>query len=343
MARRFLIAAAAFATALAAGSAAHADPVAEFYRGKQITFVVSFSSGGMYGMHTRLIAEHMPRHIPGTPTIVAQYMPGAGGSKAANYLYSAAPKDGSYLGMVFKDIAVSQRLHPEMARYDAAEFNWIGSAQPYVAGLYIWRATTNVNTFDDLRREEFIIGATGRASHPYMEAILLNAFSGTKLRIVSGYPGAGELHLAMERGETHGRIGAWNSLKATQPHWLSENKIAVVAQTGLRRHADLPDIPTLIETTDDPDGKRIFEFMEGGADVGWSVSAPPGVPPERVAALRRAFDAMVTDPAYLADAKKRNVEVEPLTGAHVEAAVKRTLEVPQALVERIRQLTKEGS
>lgn len=314
-----------------------ADPVADFYKGRTINFVVVFSPGGMYGIYSRTFAEHFSRHIPGNPTIVTQHMTGAGGVRGANYLHAAAPKDGSYIGMVSKDAPVTQVLRPTEIRYDAGEFNWIGRINVYTATFSVW-STLGVKSVEDAKRTEVIIGSSGRGSHDYMNAMLLNELVGTKIKVVTGYEGAAGMDLAMEQGETHGRIGAWLNVKLTKQDWLQNNKINIIAQTGLRRSRDLPDIPTLAELVENPDDRRMVEFIEGGADVGWGVMAPPGVPAERVAALRRAFLATLEDPAFLAEARKRQLDLDWASGEEVQKHVANVLATPPEVVARLRRV-----
>lgn len=339
MYRPFSVVAAAAALVAAGLSAqsASADPVADFYKGRQVTLVVAYPSGGMYGITSQLISRHIGRHIPGNPTIVPQYMPGAGGTKGANYLYHAAPKDGSFLGVLSKDVAVAQKLRPKAVKYDAAKFAYLGRVLPYTAVLMVWH-TAGVTKWEQLKTTEVIIGSSGKSAHEYMEAMLLNHVAGTKLKVVHGYVGAGPMYKAMETGEIHGRIGAWGSLKTLKKHWLDNKQAFAVMQTGLSRANDLKDIPAIIEMARNDEERQMFEVMEAGGPVGWGLQGPPGMPAAFVPSIRKAFDAMVKDPAFVADVTKRKVDLDPATGAEVEAVVKRTLAIPASVVDKMRKI-----
>ncbi len=335
MKKRFAMAAAiSTLAAMSVAPSAMAQSVANFYKGKTVTIVVAFPAGGMYGINGRIMSRFIGRHIPGNPTVVVQHMPGQGGSKAANYVYNAAAKDGSVLSVLSKDVAVAQALRPESVKYDANKFNFLGRMQPYTAVLMVW-GKAGVHTVEDARKREVIIGNSGKSSHDYMEASLLRHFAGLKLKLVTGYPGASGMYKAMESGEIHGRIGAWNSLKAAKPDWLRDKKVSMLVQTGLKRQPDLPNLPLMIELMPNDEARRMAEVMSLGSPVGWGLSTPPGVSPARVAALRTAFDKMVADPAFLEEIKKRNVGGETATGLEVQEFVRKTLMVSPELVKKM--------
>lgn len=326
--------------ASAAPARSQSDAVAEFYRGKAITMVVAFDPGGMYGLYSRLIAEHIGKFIPGNPAIVANHMPGAGGVRAGNYMFNVAAKDGIAIAMLSKDTAVAQRLQPDGVKYDAARFGWVGSVFPYTATFMVWH-TADVKNFAEARQKELIVGSTGRGSHEYSEARLLAALAGMKLRLVAGYKGAADMYLAMERGEIDARIGAWASLKATRPDWLRDGKVFNILQTGIDRQPDLPNVPRLIDVVQAREEKEMFEFMALGGPVGWSIATPPDVPADRLAALRRAFEAMIKDAEFVADVTKRGAEVQPRTGAQVAAAIVRTLAISPDVIARMQKVVAE--
>ena len=328
---------AACAASFAPAIPAAADPVADFYKGRQVTLVVAYPSGGMYGLTSQLITRHLGKHIPGNPTLVPQYMPGAGGTKGANYVYNAAARDGSILAVLSKDVAVSQKLRPSAVKYNAKEFTYLGRVLPYVAVMMVWH-TAGAKSLEDAKKKEIIIGSSGKSSHEYMEAMLLNKIAGFRLKVVHGYGGAGPMYKAMETGEIHGRIGAWNSLKSVKRDWLANKQVDVVVQTGLSRAPDLPNIPAIIEFARNEEERQMFEVMEAGGPVGWGLQGPPRLRQEFVTALRKAFDTMVKDPAFVADAEKRKVVVEPATGAEVQKVVERTLAIPDAVVAKMRSI-----
>lgn len=338
MKRLLPVAAAAFSlAAMSLAAPAGADPIADFYKNKQVNVVVAFPSGGMYGLTAQLIARYLGEHIPGHPTIVPQYMPGAGGAKAGNYLYNAAARDGGVLGEMSKDLAVAQRLEPKKIKYDARKFNYIGRVLPYVAVLMVWH-TAGIHSLQDLKTKPLIMGESGKASHGYVEAMVLNELGIAKIKIVLGYAGAAAMYQAMESGEAQARLGAWDSLKSVKRAWLEQKLVSVPIQTGLTRASDLKDVPTMLELANTEEQRQMVELIEGGGPVGWGLQTPPGVPAERVAALRKAFDAMVADPKFIEDAKKRNVEIEPATGAEVKKAIDVTFAVPENVVEKARKI-----
>jgi tripartite-type tricarboxylate transporter receptor subunit TctC len=339
MHRSFRVAAATVAVAGAAlvAQPVAADPVADFYKGRQVMLVVAYPSGGMYGIASQLISRHLGKHMPGNPTIVPQYMPGAGGTKGANYLYNAAPKDGSFLGVLSKDVAVAQKLRPKAIKYNADEFAYLGRILPYTAVLMLWKSA-GVTNWEQLKTKEVIIGSSGKSAHEYMEAMLLNHVAGMKIRVVHGYRGAGPMYKAMETGEIHGRIGAWGSLKTLKKHWLDKGDVFTVMQTGLSRSKDLKDLPAIIEMARNDEERRMFEVMEAGGPVGWGLQGPPKLPAAFTPALRKAFNAMVKDPEFIADINRRKVDLDPATGEEVEAVVKRTLAIPSSVVDKMRKI-----
>lgn len=318
-----------------ATTAARADEVADFYKNKTMTVIIAFGAGGMYGLNGRIMSNHIGKHLPGNPTVIVKHMSGAGGSKAANYMYKAAPQDGSYISELSKDLAVAKVMRPKKLKYDPAKFNFLGRMMPYSAVFMVWH-TTGVKSVEDARKKQVIVANSGKASHAYIEASALRAWTGMKLKLVQGYKGAANMYRAMESGEAHARIGAWFSLKATKPGWLRDHKVNLIVQTGLEKAPDLPNVPLLIDFARNAEERKMAELMELGSPVGWGLQAPPGTPRARVQALRRAFDAMVKDPAFLAEAAARKTMVAPATGEQVQAFVNRTLDVDPRLVKKIR-------
>lgn len=340
MRRRFAAAAVAiFALScfIIPSRAVQADAVADFYRGKQINMVIAFGAGGMYGVNGQIMARHLGRFIPGNPTVVVQHMPGAGGSKAAAYAYNAAPRDGATILELSKDIAVAQKLRPEASKYDARQFHYLGRMLPYAAVLMVWH-TAGVKTLADARSKEIIMASSGKSSHAYMEAKLLEKVAGFDFKIVTGYRGAADMYKAMEAGEAHARIGAWVSLKAVKGDWLRDKKVYSIVQTGLKRAPDLPDVPLIVDLAKTEEDRRMSEFMSLGGPVGWGLQTPPGVPEERVAALRKAFDAMVKDPDFVKEANEKGAGVNAATGAEVRGYVDKTLDMPDELIRKMQEL-----
>ena len=318
----------------AAFAPARTQPAEEFFKGKTLRFTVVYEPGGTYDLYSRLLITHLGKHIPGHPTIVIQYMPGAGGMVGTVNLYDKAPRDGTQLGMLPRDIAVNQMLHPDAARYDAKRFTWIGRIASYT-GVMMVMSRTGVKTADDLRRKDVVVGSWGNTTDSFVTPTLLNALAGTRFKIVTGYRGAADVDLAIERGEADARVASWTALKTTRGEWLKDGRIAVPFQTGLKRHADLPDLPLISDLATSDDGRRILQFMNSDSSVGWNAMAPPEVPAERVVALREGFDATLRDPDFLADAQKQGLEIVPGRGDEVQQVVEHTLATPPDLVARL--------
>lgn len=309
-------------------AAASADAVEDFYRGKTVTFTVVYGAGGTYDLYSRLVAQYLPTFIPGKPTIVVKYMPGASGLTGSHYLYGKAARDGSELGMVPREIVVQQILRPDQVKLDASKFQWIGSIASY-SGVIFVAGRTGVKTIEDARKKQVINGSWGKGTESYTIPTVLNALAGTKFKIVQGYRGAADTDLAIERGEVDARISSWAALRNHYEKQIADGKIVVLCQTGVKPNPELPNVPLLKDLATTAQGKRILAFMDSASGIGWSVTAPPGVPAARIAALRSAFEKMVADPAFLAEAKKRKLEIQPSTGQEVTRLVAETLAIPK--------------
>jgi len=327
---------AAFACALSAPVLA--DAVSDYYKGKTITLYGAAGGGGSYGVYNRVIADHLGRHMPGNPSVVAQFMPGAGGAKCANFLYNAAAKDGSVIAMLLKYVAVQQAIGRKSVKYDVNKFNWLISMEPVHSVVAVWH-TAPATTLEGLKQKEVVMGSTGKSSETYIAPTLMNAFIGTKIKVVTGYKGTGAIHLAMESGEIHGRAASFASLTGTRPHWLAEGKVKMVAHSGLYPDKDFPEVPPLKDVVP-AEARDVFEFVGSGSTLGRIMAAPPGVPAERVAALRGALEAMAKDPKFLADAKKRKMGVQPRSAVEVEALVKKTMTAPADVIARTKTVMK---
>jgi len=310
-------AAVAFALALAgAGTAtapAQADPVADFYHGKTINLIVGTSPGNDYDYRGRLIARHMGRHIPGEPLIVPQNMPGAGGIKAANYLASIAPKDGTTVHIIMTNMMATQALQVPGVEFDTRRFRWLGNTTSTPNVINSWY-TSGITSIEQVKTKELIVGAPkGTAGVVY--PTLLNKLAGMKFKIVTGYPGGNEVNIAMERGEVLGRgSNSWASWKSTKPDWLAEKKIIILAQVGLTRDPELATVPLLLELVSDERDRKLMTFISAETAISRALVTAPGVPAERVTALRRAFDATMKDPQFLAEAEKAKMDIQPMTG-----------------------------
>lgn len=312
---------------LAPVSGARAQSAADFFSQKVLTFTVVFAPGGTFDLYSRLVAMHLSRFLPGNPKIIVQNTPGASGLTGALRLATQAARDGSELGMVDRSIAVTQVMRGADFPIDAAKYNWIGSVASYSGVIYV-KGSTGVKKFEDLRKLPVVMGSWGVDSSSYTYPVLLNALAGTKFKVVTGYRGASETELAIERNEVEGRMSSWSQLKMTKAGPLAAGELVPVIQTGIRRNPELPNIPLVSETASTDQGRRILEFIDSESAIGWSVLAPPGVPADRVEVLRRAFSQMVGDPTFVADVKSKGLDLIPSTGQEIDAIVKRTLSIP---------------
>lgn len=328
MVRAWLAAVAAGATLL---SQAAAEPADQFFKGKTINIYIGFSGGGTYDYYGRLVARFMGRHIPGEPNIVAQSMPGSGSFRAANFLFSAAPRDGTALGVITQTAALEDALRSPGAQYKAAEFNWIGRMTAILEVHFTWK-TSKAKTIEDARQHEIPVAGTGSGSPSEGYPKLLNALAGTKFKIISGYPGSTAGMLAMERGEVDGGLTSWNTLKRTKSSWLANRDINLLVQYAAERHPEMPDVPTVLEIARSPQGKAALAFYISGAQLGRSLVAPPGLPPERVRLLRAAFAAMLKDRDFLAEIEKSGQEFYPASGEEVQKLIAATAGAPRDVV-----------
>ncbi len=333
---------AAIACSLAASLAlvptqTRADPLAEFFKDRPINFIVSYGPGGSYGLYAQIASRHLPKHLPGKPTIVVQFMPGAGGITAANHLYNLAPKDGSTIATVTKDLALEQALRPASVKFDARKFGWVGSFSEYIAVFAVWSAS-GIKSIEDARTRETIFATSGRGHQGSQLAVLLNEFAGTKFKLVAGYRGAADMNIAMERGEAHARISSWSGLKSQQGAWITDGKVAVIAQGGATRQPDLPNVPLYTDLIKDPEGQKLLALIESGAVVGWPVLLPPGVPADRLAAWRKAFDATMKDPEFIAEVTKAKLDIGAKSGVEIEKAMTQALAIDDQVLERARKI-----
>jgi tripartite-type tricarboxylate transporter receptor subunit TctC len=306
---------------IATASANAQTSVADFYRNKSIDVYIGFSVGGVYDINARLLSRHMGRHIPGNPTLVPRQMTGAASLTLANWLYQAAPKDGSTIGTFARGIAFNALIGQPSGAIEATKFNWIGSTNDEVS-VCVSRRESGITKFEQVFERELVTGSSGSSADDDQLPRLANAILGTKFRIVRGFPGGTEIKLAMERGEVSGRCGwSWSSVKATEAEWLREGKIAMLAQLSLRRHPDLPDTPLITDYVKSNEGRQIFKVALARQVLAWPFVAPPGTPVERVAALRKAFDETLRDNEYLAEAEKLNLEITPVSGQRIQSLI----------------------
>jgi tripartite-type tricarboxylate transporter receptor subunit TctC len=321
-----------------ASSTVAADPVADFYRGKSISMVIATAPGGDYDLRARLVSRHIGRHIPGNPTIVPRNMPGGVGIQAANFVANVAPKDGTTLHAIMQNMSTHQALGGAGVEYDTRKFFWIGNTTDTPNVINSWH-TTGIRTIQDVMTRELVVGAPGQATNSVYYPKALNMMVGTKFKIVSGYPGGNQVNLAMERGEVGGRgSNSWASWKATKPAWLREKKIFILVQVALKRHPELADVPTMIELAKNDDDKAVLTFLSADVPISRAYVTTPGVPAERVNALRRAFDATMKDPAFVAEAAKLNMDMGPSTGEDAQRYSDLIANTPAQVLKRARAI-----
>jgi len=301
--------------------------VAEFYAKRNITIAVGFSPGGNYDLYARLVSRHLGRHIPGNPTVIVQNMPGAGSRRLANTLANLGPFDGSMIGLPNQGIAMDQALGTEGVKFDARKFNWIGSPVEDNNVFWGWH-TAAAKTIEEAQQREFVVGATGPGSPTTYYPRIMNDLIGTKFKVVSGYPGSNELDAAIERREADGRVVSWTSLKITSD-WIATGKAIVMLQFGLRKSSELPNVRMLQDLAHNPKQREIFEFLCLVPATGRPFFMPPGVPAERVAAVRAAFAATMQDPAFLDEARRARLDVTPLTGDDIGKVVAMMFNAPE--------------
>jgi tripartite-type tricarboxylate transporter receptor subunit TctC len=327
---------------LAAGPAA-AQSVAEFYSGKSINLLIGFSPGGGYDLYARTLARHMGRFIPGNPRLLPQNMPGAGSLRAINYLYGVAPRDGTAIGHFAPGVMFEPLLgRGELGQFDAGKFTWLGSISKEVS-VCAFMAATGIRTWHDMQTKPHVVAASGGgAESDVFPTVLRNMFN-LPLKLVTGYPGGTEMILAMERREADGRCGwSWTSLLSRNKNLLDSKQINLTLQIALEKdpHPALQDLVLVTDLTDDPQKKAALKLFVSRQLAARPFAAPPGVPAERAAALRGAFNATMKDPEFLAEARKLNLDVDPVTGAEVEALIREVYAAPPDVVTIAREAMK---
>jgi tripartite-type tricarboxylate transporter receptor subunit TctC len=308
----------------------------DFYRGKTISLLIGHEAGGEYDTDARLVGRHLSRHIPGRPNIVPQNMTGASGMRVTNFVYNSAPRDGLTIGMMAENLLQNQAFGEKGIQYDAARLDWIGSMS-HTSEIIITRATSGVRTIDDARKREVVIGTSTKLTIHYVMTTLMNQFLGTRFKIVTGYKGGTSMNLALERGETDGRVIAWSALKLDKPEWVAGKAVNILAQLGPKA-ADLPDVPRIEDLAPDPDDLKLIALYTAANRLGRPLATTPETPADRLRTLRAAFDATMKDPAFLKDAAKAHVDVDPVTGVEMAAETRRVLATPAAIVQRAKAL-----
>jgi tripartite-type tricarboxylate transporter receptor subunit TctC len=321
--------------ACAAPCAAQSDAVADFYRGKTVNVFIGVGVGGEYDLQARLVAKYIGRHIPGQPNVVPQNMTGASGLKMLNFLYNQAPRDGTSIGVIQNGFPAAQAIGRAGIQFDADRLRWLGTIAPVVETMAVWH-TAGIRSIDDARKRETVVGATARGGITYTYPALMNELLGTKFKIVTGYTGGNEINIAMERGEVHGRNNSWSSWKVTKNGWLKEQKLFVIAQAGAKAK-DL-DAPMIEQLTKNQADRQLVDIIMSGAALGRPMTTTPDVPEPRLRALRAAFLAVMTDPDFVAETGKLNIEIAPVSGEAMQKIVANVLATPKAVTERAKPL-----
>jgi tripartite-type tricarboxylate transporter receptor subunit TctC len=330
------------ALAVFASAPARADVVAQFYAGKTLHLAIGYAPGGGYDLYARTLARHIGRHIPGAPTIVVQNMPGAGSLKAANFLYTIAPKDGTTFGGFSRGAYLDPLLgRGAGAQYEAAKFGWLGSISSEV-GVCAFRSAAGIKSWADMRAKPFIIGSTGAGADADVFPTVLRKMFKLPMKVVAGYGSAAEVVVAIKRSEVDGRCGwSWSSLMSWNRDMFESRQIDVVLQLAARRLEELPDVPLITDIAEHPDHRSVLNLIVSRQTMARPYVAPPGVPPERLQALQRAFNATMTDPAFLADARRQDLEVRPVSGAEATALLRDAYATPPELVRQAIEFMKD--
>ena len=321
--------------ALVASGAARAQ-VPDFYKGRTIELVIGYATGGSNDTYSRMVAQHIGKHIPGTPNVVVRNMPGAGSFLAVNQIFNASPKDGTTIGLGAPTLVLDEKLGTNGVRFKTAELNWIGRVGPLVNIVFTWK-TSPVKTIQDAMKTEAALGGTGAGSTVSIYPLVLNNVLGTKFKLIMGYKGSNEAMLALERGEVEGHSTAYEAVRAAKPAWFKDGSINVLSQFGLKRLPELPDVPTAIETADTPEKKQILTAIMSASEIGTSFFTTPRTPVEQVTLLRRAFDATMTDAAFTGDLQRMGMSMGPMTGEDLQKLVTDVSSITPELLEKVRK------
>ena len=321
--------------AAAAPAVAQQEEAQAFFRGKTLRLIVGIAVGSGYDINARLLARHMAAHIPGQPTIIVQNQPGAGSLAMTNALYHTGPFDGTVMGASFNGMPTTPLLQPTGVRFDPVRINWVGSTNRETQVMYVWHDAP-AQVLEDARVREIVMGGQAPGSTQFDYPVLANKLFGFKFKVVTGYESTPKIHLAMESGEVHGTIANWSTLKAINMDWITDKKVRILAQWALQKNAELPDIPLFMDLAKTDSERDALRLMLARLEYGRPFFLPPDVPVARVEALRRAFDATMKDPAYLAEADKLKIDVEPLSGEAVAALVEQVSRTPADTVARVR-------
>jgi tripartite-type tricarboxylate transporter receptor subunit TctC len=337
MARRGLAFVAA-AAALGAASA-WAQPAADSLAGKTVSLIIGFGPGGGYDLWGRTIARHIGKHLPGTPSVVPQNMPGAGSYVAASHIYAAAPKDGTVFAIIARDAALGPLSNAPGARFDATKMSWLGSPTKE-HNVCIANATAKVKNVQDLKQNQLVIGDTGPGTGTRSYPKVLNDLFGFKFKLVSGFRSSADVFLAMERNEVEGICESLDSVEQRRPDWISKKVVNVLLQAGEGSPPELKDVPNVLDLAKSQEDKQLLEYLYAGQNIGRPFVAPPDLPPAQLKMLRDAFDATMKDPEFAADVKRNKFSLEPEDGAHLAKLIANIYATPKPIIERVSNLIK---
>jgi len=317
--------------------AAAQQSVADFYKGKTIRIVVGIDVGSGYDVTARVLQRHWGKYIPGNPSVIVQNQPGAGSRTMVNQLVGNGPFDGTVIGAPFNGLPTAPLLQPDGVRFDPVKMLWLGSTNRETQVTYLWH-TAPVKTFIDIIKTEVVTGAQAAGTTQYDYPMLANVVFNTKFKVVSGYKSTQAIHLAMERGEVYGNGATnWTTLLSLNGDWVKDKKVNVIAQWAMKKHPDLPNVPMVLDLAKTETDRAALELLIARLEYGRPYFVPPGVPEDRVQALRRAFDATMKDPDFLADAKKLSLEIDPITGEQAQELIARVIRTPEPVAERVRK------
>jgi tripartite-type tricarboxylate transporter receptor subunit TctC len=332
---RRLLAAAAVLTIVFNGPDARAQTPEQFYAGKVIDFVIGYPPGGSNDIWARILSRHIGKHIPGKPVVVPKNTPGAGSFLAINTVYSASPKDGTVLAIGAPTAPLDEKLGTQGVRFKTAELNWVGRVDSLINIVFMWH-TSKIKTFADAQKFESTLSGTGAGSTVSIYPTVMNNVFGTKFKLIMGYKGSADAQLAVQRGEVEGHSTSWVAVKVGHPEWRPTNQISILVQFALRRHPELPEVPTAVDLARNDEERQILSAIMAAAEVGSAFFTTPGVPADRLNALRRAFDATMRDKEFLADVERTKLSVSPMTGEDLQQLVKRVSDLPPNLLEKVR-------
>jgi tripartite-type tricarboxylate transporter receptor subunit TctC len=336
------VAGALFVALLGLGSTrpVSAQSAADFYKNRNVDEYVGYSTGGAYDFYARVIGRHMGAHIPGNPTLVPRNMEGAGSLRLANWLYRVAPRDGSVFGTIGRGIAFDPLFIGKGDQFDAAQFNWLGSANNEVS-VCVAMKDSGITKFEDLFTKQLTVGGTGTSADTDQFPRVLNGILGTHFKIIEGYPGGNDVVLAMERGEVSGRCGwSWSSVKSTHKAWIDQKKMIVLVQLSLHKHPELPDVPLVTDFAKTDEQRQILKMVFARQVMGRPFVAPPNMPADRVAVLRKAFMDTMNDKDFLAEANKTDLEINPVSGEDVAKLVKEVYATPADIIAKAKEAAK---